>query len=299
MKTIAVFGATGAQGGSVARALLSDGKYQVRAVTRNPASPAARKLRELGAAVVKADLDSPPSLNAALRGVDGVFGVTSFWEHYALEAKHGRHLIEAVAAAEVKHFVFSTLEPIADATGGKLRSPHFDIKAELEQITRERGIPASFIHVAFYDENFLAFFPPRPAGEGSYQFGFPQGDTPLAAVAVEDVGKIAVPLFDEVPMGRVVKVVGDEMPAARYAEILGAVTGAQIRYGHIPRETYAALGFPGAEDLADMFEYYRSHIPRREPEISLCRSIAPDMQTFAVWARRNKSRLRAAIIQAA
>ncbi|HEU4520572.1 MAG TPA: NmrA/HSCARG family protein [Thermoanaerobaculia bacterium] len=298
-KTIVVFGATGGQGGSVARNLLSLGRYNVRAVTRKPDSPAAQKLRELGAEIAVADLDSPPSLNAALRGADGVFGVTNFWEHFSREEQQGRHLVEAVAAADVEHFVFSTLEPIAKATGGRLRSPHFDIKAEHEELARAKGIASTFVHVAFYYENFLAFFPPQPAGDGSYQFGFPQGDTPLAAVAVEDVGKVVAPLFERPATGKVIKVAGDEMPAAEYAAILTNIVGADIRYSHIPRETYAALGFPGAEDLADMFEYYRVHIPRRERDIEACRAIAPGLQTFATWAQRNQARLRAAILKAA
>jgi uncharacterized protein YbjT (DUF2867 family) len=297
MKTILVVGATGAQGGSVARNLLARGKFAVRVLTRNPESEKAQALRALGAEVVKGDLDDRASLDAALQGVDGVFGVTNFWEHFAHEEVHGRNLVEAVAAAKVKHFIFSTLPPIAKETGGALKSPHFDIKAEHEELARSLGIPSTFIHVPFYFENFLYFFPPRPAGDGSFQFGFPQGDRPLAAMSVEDVGRVVAPMFEQPEqwIGKVVKPAGDEIPASEYAAIMSRTTGADIRFAHVPRETFAALGFPGAEDLADMFEYYRLHIPSRVNDIASCRARAPELQNFATWAARNQEKLRATV----
>jgi uncharacterized protein YbjT (DUF2867 family) len=296
-KIILVVGATGAQGGSVARNLLSRGRFAVRALTRKPDSDAANALRELGADIVQGDLDDPSSLRAALEGVYGVYGVTNFWEHYAHEEVQGRNLVEAVAAANVQHFIFSTLPPVAKETGGALRSPHFDIKAEHEEYARSLGIPSTFVHVPFYFENFLYFFPPRPAGDGTYQFGFPQGDTPLAAMSVEDVGAVVAPMFEEPSrwIGKVVKPAGDELPAAQYAEAMSRATGATIRYTYVPRETFAALGFPGAADLADMFEYYRLHIPSRRDDITSCRTLAPTLQNFDQWISRNAGKLRVAL----
>jgi uncharacterized protein YbjT (DUF2867 family) len=294
MKTILVFGATGAQGGSVARALLSRGKFAVRALTRKTDSPAANALRDLGAEIVQGDLDDPASLAAALEGVYGVFGVTNFWEHFGKEAEQGRNLVKAVADANVQHFIFSTLPPIEKETNGALKSPHFDLKAEHEAYARSLGIPATFVHVPFYYENFLYFFPPKPAGDGTYQFGFPQGDTPLAAISVQDVGPLVAPMFEqpEKYIGQVVKLAGDEIPASEYAEVMSRVTGSDVNYAYIPRETFAAFGFPGAEDLADMFEYYRLHIPSRAQDIETCRTVAPELQSFETWAARNESALR-------
>jgi uncharacterized protein YbjT (DUF2867 family) len=297
MKTILVFGATGAQGGSVARNLLSRGKFAVRALTRKADSPAAQALRELGAEIVQGDLDDPASIAAALEGCYGAFGVTNFWEHFAKEGEQGRTLVKAVADAKIQHFIFSTLPPIEKETGGALRSPHFDLKAEHEEYARSLGIPATFVHVPFYYENFLYFFPPRPAGDGSYAIGFPQGDTPLAAMSVEDVGRVIAPMFEQPEryIGQVVKLAGDELPAATYAEVIGRHTGKDVRYHYVPRETFAALGFPGAEDLADMFEYYRLHIPSRVKDIETCRALAPELQNFETWATKNEEKLRAAV----
>ena len=296
-KTILVVGATGAQGGSVARALLSRGRFNVRALTRKPDSDAAQALRAAGAEIVKGDLDDPSSLRAALQGVYGAFGVTNFWEHYEHEEVHGRNLVDAVAAAKVGHFVFSTLPPIASETGGALRSPHFDIKAGHENLARTLGIPVTAIHVPFYYENFLYFFPPRAAGDGTYAFGFPQGATPLAAMSVEDVGLVVAPLFEqpEAFIGKTLKLAGDELPAKEYAAAMSRAAGAEIRYAYMPRAAFAALGFPGAADLADMFEYYRLHIPSRLRDIEACRTLAPALQDFETWAARNEARLRAAL----
>jgi uncharacterized protein YbjT (DUF2867 family) len=294
---ILVIGATGAQGGSVARHLLDRGRFAVRAFTRKPDSPAAQALRARGAEVVAGDLDDRGSIRAALDGVHGVFGVTNFWEHFEREAEHGRHLVDAVAGADVDHFVFSTLPPIAGETGGALHSPHFDIKAELEDRARALGIPMTAVHVPFYYDNFLFFFPPRPVGDGTYRFGFPQGETPLAAMAAEDVGLVVAPIFEQPEswLGQVVKPAGDEIPAAEYAAAMSRAVGAEVRYAHVPRETFAALGFPGAADLADMFEYYRLHIPSRRDDIARLRAIAPELQSFETWVGRHADQLRAAL----
>lgn len=292
-KTILVFGATGAQGGSVARNLLARGRFAVRAFTRKADSPAAQELHNAGAEIAIGNLDEPETIAAALDGVYGAYGVTNFWEHFDKEGPQGRNLVKAVADANVKHFVYSTLPPIAKATNGALRSPHFDLKAEHEEYARELGIPSTFVHVPFYYENFLYFFPPRPAGDGTYQFGFPQGDTPLAAMSVADVGLVVAPIFEEPEryIGQTLKLAGDEIPATAYADAMSRATGLDIRYAYVPRAAFAALGFPGAEDLADMFEFYRLHIPSR--------TITPGTQNFETWVTSNGEKLRAIVTQSA
>lgn len=290
---ILVIGATGAQGGSVARHLLADGSFTVRAMTRNPDSSAAQALREAGAEIVRGDLADPASIRQALVGCNGVFGVTNFWEHFAAEEQHGRNLIDAIAEAKVSCFVFSTLPNVHKVTGGKLEVPHFDIKGRLEEYARSRNLSAVYLHVAFYYENFIHFFPPQKQDDGSYTFGFPQGDTPLAGVSVEDVGGIARLVFKNPAAYRnqIVGVVGDDLPPAEYARMLSEQTGKTVHYQHVPRETFAALGFPGAEDLANMFEYNRTYIPSRKNDLERCRELYPDMQSFEAWARTHRDAL--------
>lgn len=288
---ILVTGATGAQGGGVVRHLLERGRFAVRALTRNPDSARARQLAAAGVEVVAGDLADPASLPPALAGCHGVFGLTSFWEHFEGELEHGENLVDAVAAAGVRHFVFSTLPSVEAITGGELSVPHFDLKARLERKTVALGIPATFVHVAFYYDNFIAFFPPRRQEDGSYLVSFPQGDTPLAAVAAEDVGGIVAAVFErpEEFVGRVVGVVGDDLPMTTYAAAMSRELGHEVRYAHMPREEFAHLGFPGAEELADMFDYYRRYVPERSADLAASRAIHPGIQGFDAWLARHRN----------
>lgn len=291
-KIILVTGATGAQGGGVARHLLNRGKFAVRCLTRNPDSDKAQALKKAGAEVVKGDLDNLESLHAALKGCYGVFGVTNFWEHFEKEFQQGKNLVDAVAASNVEHFVFSTLPYAKKISNGELDVPHFDLKAQLEEYARSLGLNATFIHVSFYFENFLFFFPPKKQDDGTFAIGFPQGDTPLAGVAVEDVGGIVAPVFENPDKfkGKVVVVVGDYLPSKTYAEIMTRVLGKTIVYKHIPREVFASFGFPGADDLANMFDFYRRYILNRQAELEQCRTLHPKLQNFESWLRANKAK---------
>lgn len=288
-KKILVVGATGAQGGSVARHLLAGGQFAVRALTRQPDSDRAAGLRAAGAEVVFGDLDDPSSLAAALGGCWGCFGVTNFWEHFEREEVQGRNLMEAVAAAGVEHFVFSSLPDVEHLTGGEFRVPHTDTKGRLEAYARARNIPATFVHVAFYYENYLTWFRPQLQGDGRYHFGFPQGHTPLAMVAAEDVGGVVTPIFErrEEFLGQTIGIVGDDRPVAAYAADMTRLLGRDVVYDHIPRDVFASFGFPGAEDLASMFDYQRQHVPDRQTDLATSRRLYPGLQSFGTWLERN------------
>jgi uncharacterized protein YbjT (DUF2867 family) len=294
-KTILVTGATGAQGGSVVRHLLKGGKFKVRCLTRKPDSERARGLVKAGAETVRGDLGNPESLQAAMKGCYGVFGVTNFWEHFEKEAFHGKNLIDAVKEAGIEHFVFSTLPSAQKLSDGKLEVPHFDLKARMEEYARSLKLPATYAHVAFYYENFLYFFPPKLQEDGSYLFGLPQGETPLAAVGVEDVGGVVATIFDRPGEFRdlTVGIVGDDLPCSKYAEIMSRVLGKKILYRYIPREVFAKFGFPGAEDLANMFEYNRLFIPNRQADFEQSLALYPEMQRFKPWVEANKERFAA------
>jgi uncharacterized protein YbjT (DUF2867 family) len=291
-KTILVTGATGAQGDGVVRHLLKGGKFRVRCLTRKPESEKAQALVQTGAEVVRGDLGDPESLQAAMEGCYGVFGVTNFWEHFEKESFHGKNLIDAVKEAEIEHFVFSTLPYKQEQPDGKLEVPHFDMKARMEEYGRSLKLRATYAHVAFYYENFLSFFLPKLQEDGSYMFGFPQGDTPLAAVSVEDIGGVIATIFDHPDefLDQTVGIVGDDQPCSKYAEIMSRVLGKKIIYRNIPREVFGKLGFPGAEDLANIFEYNRLFIPNRQADLEQSSKLFPEIRRFEPWVEANRQK---------
>jgi len=289
---ILVTGATGAQGYSVAKALLETDQWVVRCLTRNVGREKAKELQEAGAVLVEGDLDDKGSLMQAMEGCYGVFGLTNFWEHFEKEYQQGRNLIDAVHASGISHFIYSGLPGYQALSGGKLSVPHCDIKAALEEYTRGLGIPSTFIHIAFYYENFLSFFPPLREGDGAFYFGFPQGDTPLAMASPEDMGPIVALVFDHPDhyMGKTVGVVGEDRSCKEYASIMSRVLGVTVRYRYVPRDVFAGLGFPGAEELANMFDVQRLHIPHRKGDLMNSWYMNPRMQSFEIWLRRNKKK---------
>lgn len=288
LSRIFVTGATGAQGGSVARHLLKSGRCKVRCLTRQPQSSAALALERLGAEIVGGDLNDPPGLRTALKGCDGVFGVTNYWEHFEAELTHGRNLVDAIAGSEVQHSVLSTLPHTKLLSGGRLEVAHFDTKARIEEYARGRSLGATYVHVAFYYENFLRW-PPQRQRDGSFVFSSPQGTTPLAAVAVEDIGGVVAAIFAESFWYRdkLIGIVGDDLRCDEYAQIMQRVLGREVTYKYIPQDAYAALGFPGASDLANMFEFNRLYIPNRRTDLAKSRELYPEIRTFERWLRAN------------
>ncbi len=289
---ILVTGATGAQGYSVARALLKTNFWNVRCMTRHTDSAIAQELAAAGAILVEGDLHDKASVMNAVEGCYGVFGLTNFWEHYEKEYQLGKNLIDAVHAFRVAHFVYSGLPSYHALSEGKLAVPHCDIKSALEAYANSLGVPASFVHVAFYYENFFTYFPPRKEEDGAFYFGFPQGNTPLAMVTTEDMGAIVSLIFDhpDIYIGKTVGIVGEDRPCQEYAAIMSKVLGVTVRYRYIPRDVFAGFGFPGAEELANMFEVQRLHIPHRRGDLMNSHYMNPRMQSFESWVKKNKTK---------
>src|SRR5215469_7793925 len=286
---ILVVGATGMQGGGVARQLLKSGTFKVRCMTRRPESEPARLLQQQGAEVVQADLDDPASLKRAVHNCTAVFGVTNFWEAYFREYDQGVNLIDAAAEAGVGHLVLSTLPSSRKISRDVIDLPHFETKARMEEYAQLQHVPFTFVHVAFYYENFLNYFPPLRQPDGSYSFGFPLGDAQLGAVAAEDIGGVVAAVLDMRAefVNKTVEIIADEMPAQEYAEMMSRVLRQKITYSHVPRETYASQGFKGARELADMFEFLRAYTPSRRKHITLCQQLFAGMQKFETWLEKN------------
>lgn len=291
-KTILVLGATGAQGGGVARHLLREDNFNVKCLTRNTASEAALALKAAGAKLVKGDLADKNSLIEAMQGCYGVFGMTNFWEHFEGELQHGKNLVDAVEAANIEHFVFSTLPSADKLSNGEFKVTHFDLKAEMEDYCRSKNLATTYIHPAFYFENFLSYFPPKKMEDGSYGFGFPQGDTPLAALSIEDLGGIVIAIFNnpEQYKGKLIGGVSEDMESSKYAEIMTNVLGESIKYNYIQRDVFASFDFPGAEDLANMFTCNRLYILERKGDQKQSKEMYPAIKGFEQWLTENKEK---------
>lgn len=289
---ILVTGATGGQGGSTVNALLSQNKFAVRALTRDPDSPKAKALREAGVEVVRGDMEDIESLKIAMKGVYGVFGVTSFWEHWDKEFRQGKNLVEAVSQSGIGHFVFSALDNYSQLSQGRIAVPHYDMKAALKAYSKKLGLKASFIHLSFYYENFLTWFLPQRREDGNFYFGFPQGEVKLASVSVEDTGPVVAKIFDHPTeyIGRSVYLVGADSNGEEYAATLSSVLGMNIYYNHVPREEFAKYGFDGADELAAMFEVQRLFVPERQLGLIESYGLNPAMQSFEQWVGKNKEK---------
>jgi uncharacterized protein YbjT (DUF2867 family) len=289
-QTILVTGASGAQGGSVARHLLADGTFHVRCLLRNTQSSKAEALALAGAELVQGDMSDLNSIIEAMKGVYGVFAVTNFWEHFAEEESHGINLIDAAVAANVDYFMYSSLPPAEKISKGVYPVPHFDIKAKLQDYAKLVKPDSSFVHVAGYYENMTSYILPRKGADGVYYWRIPQGDTRYASFAVEDLGGVVLSMFKhpEVYKGRTVGVVGADMHCAEYAAILSKVLEIPVVYEHVSQEAYTALGFPGAKELADMYSFNREYILNRQLDLIESNGLYPAMQDFETWARANK-----------
>ena len=309
-KTIAVVGATGAQGGSLAHAILSDadGDFAVRAITRNPDSPRAKELARLGAEIVQADLDDVDSLKRAFQGCYGAFCVTNFWEHFSPEKETAQatNLAEAAAHAGVQHAIWSTFEDTRDRVPldddrmptlqGSYKVPHFDAKAVANQEFTRRGVPTTFLLTSFYWDNAIHFGTgPKPGPDGTLAITMPMGDRALPGMAAEDIGKAAYGIFKAGSeyVGRTVGVAGEHLTGAEMAAGFSRALGQEVRYNDVPPEVYRGFGFPGADDMGNMFQFKRDFNDeyRAARDLAETRRLNPELQTFEEWLSRNKERI--------
>ncbi|XP_004604206.1 nmrA-like family domain-containing protein 1 isoform X1 [Sorex araneus] len=289
-KLVVVFGATGAQGGSVARALLEDGTFRVRAVTRNPEQRAAKQLRLLGAEVVQGDQDDEASMERALSGAHAAFIVTNYWENCSQEqeVKQGKQLADVAKRLGLQYVVYSGLENIKKLTAGRLTAGHFDGKGEVEEYFWDIGVPMTSVRLPCYFENLLSYFLPQKAPDGkSYLLSLPMGNVPMDGMSVADLGPVVLSLLKQ-PEGHVGQALGLSTcrhTAREYAAFLCKHTGKDVRDAKTSPEDYEKLGFPGARDLANMFRFYTLK-PDRDIEQTL--RLNPKAKTLEQWLEQHK-----------
>jgi uncharacterized protein YbjT (DUF2867 family) len=304
---IAVLGATGAQGGGLVRAILDDPQkaFAARAITRDPDSPKARALAQMGAEVVAGDLDDPASLEQALAGAHGAYFVTFFWAHFDPEREKSEAKTMAQVAKQVglRHAIWSTLEdtrrwvPLSDdrmpTLMGKYKVPHFDAKGESNAFFTELGVPTTFLLTSFYWDNLIHFgMGPKTGPDGRLVFTLPMGDKKLPGIAAGDIGRCAYGIFKagDRYVGKTVGIAGEQLSGAQMAAELSRALGRDVAYNAISPEDYRSLGFPGAEDLGNMFQFKRDFeadfCAARDPDFA--RSLNPELQDFGIWLDRNK-----------
>jgi uncharacterized protein YbjT (DUF2867 family) len=301
-KIIAVVGATGAQGGGLVRSILADpqGEFAVRAITRDPQSDKARALAAAGAEVVAADLADPAAVARACAGAYGAYCVTFFWHHMSpdKERAEARSLAEAAREARLQHVIWSTLEDSRrwvklDDTRmptllGRYKVPHFDVKGEADEFFRDSGVPTTFLLTSFYWDNLIHFgMGPKQGPDGRLHFALPMGKKPLPGIAAADIGRCAHGIFRRGSefFGRTVGIAGEHLTGAQMAEALSRALGREVVHQHVPFETYRALGFPGADDLGNMFQFNHDFSDDfcRARSVEFSRSINPRLQNFNDW----------------
>ncbi|MGC5031335.1 NmrA/HSCARG family protein [Micromonospora sp. DT229] len=305
-KVIAIVGATGAQGGGLARAILTDhdSEFTVRALTRDPTSEKAQELVKLGAEVVEADIYHQESLVQAFAGAYGAFLVTNFWAHMSAkkELQEAANLAEASAQAGLRHVIWSTLEdtrehiPVHDdrmpTLQGKYKVPHFDAKAEADEFFTRAGVPTTFLRTTFYWENLATGLagPTRDA-DGVLTLSLPMGGSRIAGIAVEDIGRTAYGIFKAGTeyVGRTIAIAGEHLTGEQIAASLSRAVGEPVGYRPLSHDAYRDLGFPGADEAGNMFQYYAEHEAyfTGVRDLDEVRRLNPELQTFDTWLAAN------------
>lgn len=279
-RVVLVTGATGRQGGAVARHLLRRGGFRVRALTRDPARPAARALADAGAEVVRGDMDRPETLRPALDGAYGVFSVQNFWEAgYEREIQQGIALADAAHAAGVRHFVYTSVGSAHRETG----LAHFESKWRIEQHIRELDLPHTILRPVFLMENWarmrdsiLAGTLPAPLSP----------DRRLQQIAVDDIGAFAAIAFADPAqwLGRALDIAGDEPTMLETAATFARVLGREVRYVQVTWDEY---GRRAGEEARKMWQWFED--VGYDADIAALRKIHPGLRTLEQHLRETEA----------
>jgi uncharacterized protein YbjT (DUF2867 family) len=263
-RVVTVIGATGMQGGSVVNALLADGTFAVRGITHKPSDPKSLALAKRGVEIVQGDIMGPSeNLVEAFKGSYGLFIMTAFPPTHPNEKDIGIKLVDAAQKAGVKHLIWSSLANVTKISGGKYRVPHFTAKAEVEEYVRalQSKSPKAFENVtfaapAFFFQNFDGFFQPRLEGD-TWVFTLPTFRY-LIAFDVTEMGPAVVTALKNPAKYNLKRIdyYGEMAPPEDYVKTYEKVTGKKSRLNSITFDEYAKLGFPGAEEISQMFAYF-------------------------------------------
>lgn len=288
-KIIAVVGATGQQGKAVVNALIKDGSFKVRAITRNP-----NKYQDKVDEVVKADLTDLESLTNAFKGAHGVFVVTNFWEG-ADEIAQGKVAIQAAKDAGVNHFIWSTLPDVENISKGQFDVPHFTGKAKVDELVENAGFENyTFVQPPFYFQNFIGMMGPQPKEDGSKGWTLPIDPSQKAIhmADINDLGKVVAGAFlapEKVGKGSYLSLATD---LYSFNDVLAAYksNGKEYSFTQVPGEVFSTF-FHGAGEIAQMLAYFEAYTymgPGAELQIELAKEMATgEFIALDEWIKQN------------
>jgi uncharacterized protein YbjT (DUF2867 family) len=307
-KIISVVGATGAQGGGLVRAILADksGEFAVRAITRDASSDKAKALQALGAEVVSADVDDVAGLTKAFTGAYGAYCVTFYWSHFSPEKEmaEASNMAKAAKAAGLQHVIWSTLEdtrkwvPLSDdrmpTLMGKYKVPHFDAKGESDHFFADLGVPTTFLLASFYWENFFGSGP-KKGPDGTLALTLPIGNAKMAGVASKDIGAVAYGIFKKgrETIGQRIGVAGEHLTGTEMTAAMSKSFGQPVKFNDVPPDVFRGFGFPGADDLGNMFQFYRDFekVCNDMRDVARSRALNPGLQNFSDWLAENGAKI--------
>lgn len=277
-RLVVVAGATGRQGGAVARKLVAAGSWRVRGTSRTPGSAASNALSDLGVEMVKADFDDRISMDRALAGAYGAFSIQNSWTAgIEGEIRQGKIAADAAKAAGVKHLVYSSVGGAERSTG----IPHFDSKWEIERHIASLGLPATVLRPVWFMENFDSpDFRPAVLG-GTFTMAL-RPQTRLQMIAVEDIGVFAAMAFDRPGefIGKAMEIAGDELTMLDTAAALSRVVARPVGFVQMPIERVREA----SEDYAIMLEWFERE--GYKADIAALRAMHPGLMTFEQWLRK-------------
>jgi uncharacterized protein YbjT (DUF2867 family) len=289
-KIIAVIGATGSQGNGLVNALVKDGTFKVRAVTRNQ-----DKYPGNAHEVVYGDLNNIQSLKDAFKNAYGVFVVTNFWEG-ADEFAQGKNAVDAAKAAGIKHFVWSTLPDVEFISNGEFEVPHFTRKAKVDDLVIGAGFTYyTFVQPPFYFQNFIHLMAPQPKQDGSTGWTLPIDPAKQAfhMADINDLGKVVTGAFlhpEKVGDGAYLSLATE---LNSFNDIINAykANGREYSYTRVPYETFSTF-FEGAKEVAAMLGYFEKYTymgPNSKPRIELAKETATgEFVPFREWISQNE-----------
>jgi len=293
---VVVLGATGAQGGSVARAVVESKKWRVRGVTRDVNSKKAQELAKLGVEMVQGNANNRDDITKAFSGATAVFSVTNFWDGEAFksgnngqyELTQGTLLADVAKAAGVQHFVWSSLPDVEKITGGKLHVPHFTYKHKVEEHIKAIGLPATFVYASCYVENYTNFFLPKWAADGVPEFYLPlKPETEVPVFSAEnDLGAVVRAVLEnkQQHLNEVIFVAAEYISFPKMMEIYTKVTGKPARFVSIDYDTYRKSG--ALEDLVNMWNYYNDYPFFPGANMEPAKKLNPNMTTWEAYLRK-------------